>query len=92
MAEAWGRRGKGVLLFLKNLLFTVIVPGAVAVYAPLGLAGGRGALPPKWGGAQYASLLPLATGCAVYFWCPRWSSLPSNRSRAYSHPPSSPNV
>jgi protein-S-isoprenylcysteine O-methyltransferase Ste14 len=58
-----------VLLFLKNLLFTVIVPGAVAVYFPLGLAGGREALSPKWGVAQYAALLPLACGCAVYFWC-----------------------
>jgi protein-S-isoprenylcysteine O-methyltransferase Ste14 len=58
-----------VLLFLKNLLFTVIVPGAVAVYVPLGLAGGRGAWPPRWGLMQSAALLPLATGCTVYFWC-----------------------
>jgi protein-S-isoprenylcysteine O-methyltransferase Ste14 len=58
-----------VLLFLKNLLFTVVVPGAVAVYFPLGLAGGRGAWPPRWGLMQYAALLPLACGCAVYFWC-----------------------
>jgi protein-S-isoprenylcysteine O-methyltransferase Ste14 len=58
-----------VLLFLKNLLFTVIVPGAVAVYFPLSIAGGRGWLPPKWGVAQYAALLPLAAGCAAYFWC-----------------------
>lgn len=58
-----------MLLFLKNLLFTLIVPGAVAVYVPLGLAGGHEGLPPKWDMAQYAALLPLATGCAVYFWC-----------------------
>ena len=58
-----------MLLFLKNVLFTVVVPGAVAVYVPLGLAGGRGGPPPEWGVAQYAALLPLASGCAVYFWC-----------------------
>jgi protein-S-isoprenylcysteine O-methyltransferase Ste14 len=58
-----------VLLFLKNLLFTVIVPGTVAVYVPLGLAPGRWGLPARWGVVQYAALLPLAAGCAVYFWC-----------------------
>ena len=58
-----------MLLFLKNLLFTVFVPGAVAVYVPLRLAGGCGGLPPVWGVAQYAALLPLACGCAVYFCC-----------------------
>jgi protein-S-isoprenylcysteine O-methyltransferase Ste14 len=58
-----------VLLFLKNLLFTVIVPGTVAVYVPLGLAPGRGGWPARWGVAQYAALLPLACGCAAYLWC-----------------------
>lgn len=56
-----------MLLFLKNLLFTVLVPGAVAVYVPLRLAAGAG--PPVWGLAQYAALLPLASGCAIYLWC-----------------------
>jgi protein-S-isoprenylcysteine O-methyltransferase Ste14 len=67
--EGGGRSEGAVLLFLKNLLFTVIVPGTVAVYVPLSLAAGRGGLPPGWGVAQYAALLPLASGCAVYFWC-----------------------
>jgi protein-S-isoprenylcysteine O-methyltransferase Ste14 len=58
-----------MLLFLKNLLFTVLVPGAVAFYVPLRLAGGRGTWPPAWGAAQSAALVPLACGCAVYFWC-----------------------
>jgi protein-S-isoprenylcysteine O-methyltransferase Ste14 len=56
-----------VLLFLKNLLFTVLVPGAVAVYVPLRLA--AGAWPPVWGLAQYAALPALAAGCAIYLWC-----------------------
>ena len=58
-----------MLLFLKNLLFTVVVPGAVAVYVPLRLASGREELPPGWGLMQSAALLPLAAGCAIYFWC-----------------------
>jgi hypothetical protein len=58
-----------MLLFLKDLLFTVIVPGAVAVYVPLRLAAGREWLPSRWGVAQSAALLLLACGCAVYFWC-----------------------
>ena len=64
-----GGGDKDVLLFLKNLLFTVLVPGAVAVYFPLWLAGGRVAWPPGWGLMQSAALLPLAAGCAAYFWC-----------------------
>ena len=58
-----------MLLFLKNLLFTVLVPGTVAVYVPLRLAAGGWVSPQRWGVAQYAALLPLACGCAVYFWC-----------------------
>jgi protein-S-isoprenylcysteine O-methyltransferase Ste14 len=58
-----------VLLFLKNLLFTMLVPGAVAVYIPLRLASGSWVPPQRWGAVQCAALLPLATGCAVYFWC-----------------------
>ena len=58
-----------MLLFLKNLLFTVVVPGAVAVYVPLRLAAGGGAWPPRWGLMQYAALTALAAGSAVYFWC-----------------------
>src|SRR5215207_3205224 len=63
-----GRGEKVVLLFLKNLLFTVIVPGTVAVYVPLGLAAGRAGPPFRWGVAQSAALLPLISGGAFYFW------------------------
>lgn len=58
-----------MLLFLKNLLFTVLVPGAVAVYVPLRLAPRGEWLPSGWGVAQSAALLPLVAGCVVYFWC-----------------------
>jgi protein-S-isoprenylcysteine O-methyltransferase Ste14 len=60
----------GLLLALKNLLFTVVVPGTVAVYVPLWIAGDRlrgGAHP----GAALGGLgaLLLAVGAAIYGWC-----------------------
>ncbi len=53
-------------LFLKNLLFTLLIPGAVAVYIPLLITRGR----------QTTSLLApfilgvlfLAAGAAIYLW------------------------
>ena len=60
---------KGVFLFLKNLLFTVIVPGTVAVYGPFRLAASREGLPAGWGVLQVVALLPLACGGVIYFWC-----------------------
>ena len=58
-----------MLLFLKNLLFTLVVPGAVAVYVPLSLAPPLREMPFRWGVTQVAALLPLLAGCAIYFWC-----------------------
>ncbi|HEX2092519.1 MAG TPA: isoprenylcysteine carboxylmethyltransferase family protein [Longimicrobiaceae bacterium] len=61
-----------VLLLLKNLLFTVLVPGTVAVYLPLRIAGGAGLFGPHghaWDPWRIAGLLPLSVGAAVYFWC-----------------------
>ncbi|MEN8182757.1 MAG: isoprenylcysteine carboxylmethyltransferase family protein [Myxococcota bacterium] len=53
-------------LLLKNLLFTVLVPGSVAVYVPLLLA------PERTSGSWPFSLLGgglLAVGGAIYAWC-----------------------
>lgn len=50
-------------LLLKNLLFTVLVPGTVAVYLPLLLAGDRAPQP-----GLLAALL-FAAGGALYAWC-----------------------
>jgi protein-S-isoprenylcysteine O-methyltransferase Ste14 len=59
-----------MLLFLKNLLFTVLVPGTVAVYVPLSLARGAGqAFAPAAPVALLLALPLLATGAAIYFWC-----------------------
>jgi len=57
-------------LFVKNLLFTVVVPGTVAVYVPIRMAGGRPALlDASWGFCQALALLPLLCGAAVYLRC-----------------------
>ncbi|MFQ5666330.1 MAG: methyltransferase family protein [Candidatus Binatia bacterium] len=59
-----------VLLFLKNLLFTVLIPGTVAVYVPLLIA--SDASPPPdfpWTIRRYAAIAPLMTGAALYFRC-----------------------
>jgi protein-S-isoprenylcysteine O-methyltransferase Ste14 len=55
-----------MVLFLKNLLFTLVVPGTVGVFLPLKIAGGHSS----------ASGLAFATACAffaiatsIYLWC-----------------------
>lgn len=55
-----------MLLLLKNLLFTVIVPGTVAVWVPLWIGAGSSAAsgPSRFGGAAL-----LALGVAIYAWC-----------------------
>ena len=54
------------MLFLKNLLFTLVVPGTVAVYVPLFLAQHR---PPTSGPLFAIALAILALGGAIYAWC-----------------------
>jgi len=55
-----------VVLLLKNLLFTILVPGAAAVYFPLLIAGGRvGAS----GAGFVIACLVLALGVSIYAWC-----------------------
>jgi protein-S-isoprenylcysteine O-methyltransferase Ste14 len=55
-----------MLLLLKNILFTVVVPGTVAVYVPLLVARDRG---PASGLLFACALLVLALGTAIYAWC-----------------------
>ena len=54
------------MLFLKNLLFTLIVPGTVAVYVPLLFARGR---PVAEGPALFVAIVLFALGGAIYAWC-----------------------
>jgi protein-S-isoprenylcysteine O-methyltransferase Ste14 len=53
-------------LALKNLLFTVLVPGTVAVYGPLLLT--RGVMPAT-GVARGLAIVVLAVGACIYAWC-----------------------
>jgi protein-S-isoprenylcysteine O-methyltransferase Ste14 len=55
-----------MVLLLKNLLFTLIVPGTVAVYVPLNIADGR---PTGWGAGMAAGIPVLLLGAFVYAWC-----------------------
>ncbi len=53
-------------LLFKNLLFTVLVPGTVAVYVPLLTAGSRS---PASGTLFVIGLALLVVGAATYAWC-----------------------
>lgn len=55
---------------LKTLIFTVFVPGAVAVLLPYGLAsspGARGSL--ALGSFRYFGLVLIVAGAMIYLWC-----------------------
>jgi protein-S-isoprenylcysteine O-methyltransferase Ste14 len=53
-------------LALKNLLFTVFVPGTVAGFLPWLFTRGE---PPASAAAMALALLLFAAGGAIYFWC-----------------------
>ena len=55
-----------MLLLLKNLLFTVVVPGTVAVYVPLLFGRTRGAPSTP---SLLAGGIVLAIGALIYGWC-----------------------
>lgn len=55
-----------MLLLLKNLLFTIVAPGTVAVLVPLLIARGRSAAS---GGALAFALALFGLGGALYAWC-----------------------
>ena len=54
------------MLLLKNLLFTAVAPGTVAVYVPLLIAESRS---PASLGAFVVALALFAVGGATYAWC-----------------------
>jgi protein-S-isoprenylcysteine O-methyltransferase Ste14 len=55
-----------VVLILKNLLFTVVVPGTVAIYVPLLIVRDRSA---SSGLPLAVSIVLFLVGAAIYFWC-----------------------
>jgi protein-S-isoprenylcysteine O-methyltransferase Ste14 len=55
-----------MILLLKNVLFTLVVPGTIGVYIPLRLARGR---PAEKGLMLLFALGLLALGGVIYIWC-----------------------
>ena len=55
-----------MILLLKNLLFTLVVPGTIGVYVPLFLARDR---PAATGLMFLFALALLALGGVIYAWC-----------------------
>jgi protein-S-isoprenylcysteine O-methyltransferase Ste14 len=55
-----------MILLLKNLLFTFIVPGTVAVYVPLLLAGDQ---PYATGAWRVIAVCLFLVGVSIYGWC-----------------------
>jgi protein-S-isoprenylcysteine O-methyltransferase Ste14 len=65
----WGTLGlldRIVILALKNLLFTLVVPGTVGVYLPLILARRRTS---AFGLGFALAILLFAIGGSIYAWC-----------------------
>jgi protein-S-isoprenylcysteine O-methyltransferase Ste14 len=59
-----------VALVLEAIVFTIVVPGTVAFWLPLAiLDSSRMALPASRSLAQFAALVPLAVGAAIYVRC-----------------------
>lgn len=66
MAFSWRRIG----LFLEAIAFTIIVPGTVAFWLPFAvLDAARLVMPSKWSVVQFAALVPLAIGAAIFARC-----------------------
>ena len=55
-----------MILFFKNFVFTLLVPGTVAVYLPLQIAAGG---PTSNGAVLALGYAVLAAGAAIYAWC-----------------------
>jgi len=53
-------------LFIKNLLFTLIIPGTVGVYAPLLIVRGRSIT--SYPVLLLIAIVLLSIGAAIYFW------------------------
>jgi len=54
-----------VMLWVQGILFTVLVPGVVAIWAPLAINGGQ----PLATGAWRLGWIPLLAGVALYLRC-----------------------
>jgi protein-S-isoprenylcysteine O-methyltransferase Ste14 len=58
------------MTLVRTLVFTVLVPGTVAVYVPqllVSSSASRGTLPLGW--FRYAGLIGMVIGAGIYLWC-----------------------
>ena len=55
-----------MILFLKNVLFTLLLPGTIAVWIPLSLTRNLHIRP---GMSQLMAIIAFATGGMIYLWC-----------------------
>jgi protein-S-isoprenylcysteine O-methyltransferase Ste14 len=59
-----------MMLVIRTLIFTVLVPGSVAAWIPyLLLSSGQRAFPDHLGAFRLLGLLPIVLGAALYLWC-----------------------
>ena len=56
------------MLFVKNLVFTLLVPGTAGVLIPLRIAARRVPVP-MWEAWSLVGLILLVSGAVGYFWC-----------------------
>jgi protein-S-isoprenylcysteine O-methyltransferase Ste14/HD superfamily phosphohydrolase YqeK len=57
------------VLFVKNLLFTILVPGTVAFYLPYAIGTRARALTSAWSDRLLVAAPLLLIGSAIYLWC-----------------------
>lgn len=57
-------------LFVKNVIFTFLVPGTVAIYLPYRLIENPSNIfSITWGLLQFLSVILFLFGVSIYFWC-----------------------
>jgi protein-S-isoprenylcysteine O-methyltransferase Ste14 len=57
------------MVLLKNMIFTIVVPGTITVLIPYWILGRDVAAIPPWGRRQYLGLVLVALGASVYLRC-----------------------
>ena len=58
------------MLTLRSLFFTIVIPGTVTLLIPyLIVSRGGGRLPETWTALEYLSLIAMAVGAGILFWC-----------------------
>lgn len=58
------------MVLLKTIIFTIIVPGTVLVWAPyLLLSSSSVSSPPDIAGLRYFGVIPILLGAAIILWC-----------------------